>query len=981
MTGGYSEEAGAVFYKEKVFPILEKNCFKCHGAEEKLKGNFRVTSREGLLLGGDYGPGLDEARPAESLFLEMVSYRDEEYQMPPKAKLPDGDLAILSEWIEMGAPYDPALEIKGSAAEAKRGFTVTDEQRNWWAYRPVVAPEIPKVEPRLSGFLDPANPNPIDAFILAKIGEAGLTPNGPAEARPLVRRVFYDLIGLPPTPKEADDFEAAYAENPHEAYSALIDDLLARPQYGEKWARHWLDIVRYAESNGFERDNSKPEIWRYRDYVISSLNKDKPYDRFLIEQLAGDEIAEPTKESLTATGFHRLMQWDDEPADRKQHVYDVLADNVLVTTEAFLGMTMGCARCHDHKADPISQKDYYSFMAFFHGVTPYQTAGTMRPWAEPDVLKKFEEERDQRIQVARTKVEALEAEMTAYLRKAGKLEQKGEPKMAVTTFVDDARGTPATWSYITTAPAPGWKEVGTKVKNWTKAQGGFGTKQTPNSYVTTEWKEPEIWMRTNFGAKEIPETLVLELYHDEDVEVYLNGALIYKAAGHITDYEVIELGQEALDAFQTGNNVLAAHCKQTKGGQFIDMALRTGAQKPDSLAVALQRGGKRIENELKSELGRDVVQEWRKAKTEVSAIQRELPGVPLNVVKEVGPEPQPLQVHLRGSAHAPGEDVVPAFPSVLGGGDEPVPAKYEPVSHPVGPDTSGRRLALAKWIASPENPLTSRVIMNRLWQHHFGRGIVPSTNDFGQLGERPTHPELLTFLAAELIRRGWSLKEMHRLILQSRTYRMSSAPNEENLLRDPQNDLFWRFNMRRLTAEEMRDSMLSLSGRLNLEQGGPWVYPPLPPEVLATASRPGKGWPISAKEEEHYRRSIYIHVKRSLRYQMLADFDQADTDTPCAVRFTTTVPTQALTMLNSRFVNDQASLFAESLRAGSGRGIRGQIARGLSLVYQREPRPDEIDHCVELVETLQTERGLSEEEAMNRFALVALNLNEFVYLD
>jgi hypothetical protein len=271
--------------------------------------------------------------------------------------------------------------------------------------------------------------------------------------------------------------------------------------------------------------------------------------------------------------------------------------------------------------------------------------------------------------------------------------------------------------------------------------------------------------------------------------------------------------------------------------------------------------------------------------------------------------------------------------------------------------------------------------MNRLWQHHFGRGIVPSTNDFGQLGERPTHPELLTFLAAELIRRGWSLKEMHRLILQSRTYRMSSAPNEENLLRDPQNDLFWRFNMRRLTAEEMRDSMLSLSGRLNLEQGGPWVYPPLPPEVLATASRPGKGWPISAKEEEHYRRSIYIHVKRSLRYQMLADFDQADTDTPCAVRFTTTVPTQALTMLNSRFVNDQASLFAESLRAGSGRGIRGQIARGLSLVYQREPRPDEIDHCVELVETLQTERGLSEEEAMNRFALVALNLNEFVYLD
>jgi hypothetical protein len=271
--------------------------------------------------------------------------------------------------------------------------------------------------------------------------------------------------------------------------------------------------------------------------------------------------------------------------------------------------------------------------------------------------------------------------------------------------------------------------------------------------------------------------------------------------------------------------------------------------------------------------------------------------------------------------------------------------------------------------------------MNRLWQHHFGRGIVPSTNDFGQLGEDPTHPELLDFLAATLVENSWSLKEMHRLIISSRAYRRSSTPDSQNLLEDPQNNLFWRYDMRRLTAEEIRDSLLSLSGNLNLEQGGPWVYPELPPEVLATASRPGKGWPISQDLKDQNRRSIYIHVKRSLRFQMLADFDQADTDTPCAVRFATTVPTQALAMLNSKLVNDQAVVFAEMLRAGSEDDLRSRIHRGLALVTQRNPEEAEVEHCVELVERLQSERGLTEEQAMERFALVAMNLNEFMYLD
>ena len=284
-------------------------------------------------------------------------------------------------------------------------------------------------------------------------------------------------------------------------------------------------------------------------------------------------------------------------------------------------------------------------------------------------------------------------------------------------------------------------------------------------------------------------------------------------------------------------------------------------------------------------------------------------------------------------------------------------------------------------MVDPKNPLTARVIANRVWQHHFGRGIVASTSDFGKLGDLPTHPELLDFLAAQLVRDGWSLKALHRLSLTSRTYRLSSAPNSDNLAADPQNLQHWRFDMRRLTAEEVRDSVLALSGTLNLKTGGPWVYPKLPAEVLATASRPGKGWPVSSDPADHFRRSIYVHVKRSLRHQMLADFDQAQTDSPCAVRFATTVPTQALAMLNSEFTNRQADLFADRLRSGPAQSPRDQISSALELALQRTASEDEIAHCEKLLSTLKSEHGLDDEQALDRLALVILNLNEFLYLD
>lgn len=966
------EAVGRTYFKKTVYPLLKENCFRCHGGESELKGDFRLTSREGLLQGGHYGSAYDAEDPAGSVLLEMISYKDADHQMPPKGKLSDEARVILANWIEMGAPYDPELEIKGTATE-RRGFTVTDEDRAWWAYRPVSAAAPPTVA-------DAAwQENGIDAFVREQLDREGLSPNPPATPQVLIRRLYYDLIGLPPTPAEIEEFAAASAEDSEAAWRAAVEELLARPQYGEKWARHWLDLVRYAESNGFERDNIKPHIWRYRDYVIDAFNTNKPYDRFVIEQLAGDEIAAPTKDSLIATGYHRLMQWDDEPADREQHVYDVLADNVQITSETFLATTLGCARCHDHKADPVSQKDYYAFMAFFRGVTHYKTEGTILNWATTEEKLTFEKERTAKLASLEEKRSVLDSEIRKVLEKSGRLGTRAGT--VARPLVDDARGDGAEWSYTTTRPEDDWRDVGYANKTWRKGRSGFGAADPPGSVIRTEWKTPAIWMRTNFGLKTLPESLVLEIHHDEDVEVYLNGTRIFEAKGYTTDYHTVVLPKSALAALQTGKNSLAVHCRQTGGGQYIDLSLRTAMSDLNSLESLLTGpDSRRLVDEVKKAAGRDLIVELRQLDETLAATRQAAAGLPINAVTEGGPAPGPMHIHLRGSAHAPGDEVAPGLPAVLAGtGSDPRFVEANPVRHD-GRTTSGRRLEMARWIVDPENPLTARVFANRLWQHHFGRGIVPSSSDFGQLGEKPTHPALLDWLAKQFRDGGWDIKAMHRLILLSRTYRMSSEPDSGNLEKDPRNLHFWRVDMRRLTAEELRDSILAVSGNLNLKTHGKWVYPPLPPEVLATASRPGAGWPVSENIEDHARRSLYIHVKRSLRHEMLADFDQADTDTGCAVRFTTTVPTQALSLLNSGFVNRQAESFASRMRR-SDDDLRTQIAAGFALALHRPAKSAELDHLVRFYETLQDEAGLTPARALDRIALLILNLNEFIYLD
>jgi hypothetical protein len=814
------------FFETKIRPLLVENCLKCHG-EEKQEENLRLDSRVAALAGGDRGPAVVPGKPDESLLIKAVNHLDD-LEMPPKKHLPREQITDLTLWIKSGAAWPD--DGKPTSAIRRPGLKITDKDRAHWSFQPVKRPPVPAV--KNSGWVA----NPIDAFVLAKLEAKGLEPNPPAEKRELVRRLYYDLTGLPPTPAEV---EAFVADKTPRAYEALVDRLLFSPQYGEKWARHWLDLVRYAESNSYERDDPKPHAWRYRDYVIRSLNDDKTFDRFLREQLAGDEMPDPDDDGLIATGYYRLGIWDDEPSDKDLARFDGLDDIVATTAQVFLGLTVDCARCHDHKIDPIPQKDYYRLLSFFAGVNHYRNNG---PTDELPLSGNSAGTQDREL--------------------AGReMEQK-----------------------------------------------------------RTDLKESIAALEDRFRRE-------------------------YRS-GKQPDHPSPLVGEGPGVRGQSNPTDVA----------------------PDDITKLIQSDGERI-------LGKAEFVRYQNLQGRLEALKSEFvaAGSALGVT-ESGPVPPDTFVLLRGNPQNHGDKVEPAFLEVLGGAKPVIPTS------PPGAKSSGRRLALADWLASPQNPLTPRVIVNRIWQYHFGRGIVRSPNNFGTQGDRPTHPEVLDWLAAEFMNNGWRMKPLHRLIVTSNAYRMSSRGRPEALAADPTNELFWRFDMRRLTAEEIRDSILATSGTLNLKMYGPSVYPEIPKEVLAGQSRPGLGWGHSSPDEQS-RRSIYAHVKRSLLVPILESFDLPETDRSSPVRFSTTQPTQALGMLNSGFLNQQAALFAARLRKEAGNDTTAQVRLALNLATARPPDEKEISRGVKLIERLKNQDGASDDAALRYFCLMVLNLNEFLYLD
>ena len=761
-------------FARDIQPLLARRCYACHGPDTQEAG-LRLDDRAAATAELDSGSiAVVPGNPATSEMLARITSTDHDLQMPPEGpRLTAAKVTLLERWIAAGA-----------------------EWQAHWAFRPLERPPLPPAAA-------PAM-NPVDAFIDAGLAARGLPRSPEADKATLLRRATYGVTGLPPTEQEMWEFLAD--ESPG-AWEKVVDRLLASPHYGEHWGRHWLDLVRYAETNSFERDGVKPHVWRYRDYVIRSLNDDKPYDRFVLEQLAGDELPEPTADSLVATGYYRLGLWDDEPADKLQARYDWLDDIVSTTGQVFLGLTINCARCHDHKIDPLPQRDYYALLAFFHNITPMgdrhlNPAFIERPLPEagvtPAEAADLARERDRRRAEAKANIKAI-------------------------------------------------------------------------------------------------------------------------------DQRIKEHGDQALD----------------------DLARQDLA------------GWKQLLAELDAEAGR-----------QPKAL----------VVTEYGPQAPETFVFARGNPHAepkPEHRVEPAFPGIL----EPPAPEIAPAA---SGRSSGRRTALANWITSPTNPLTARVLANRIWQYHFGRGIVRSPNNFGLMGDPPTHEELLDWLAAELVAGGWRLKSLHKTILMSRAYRAASTAVEESLAKDPLNDAWWRFDMRRLAAEEIRDSIHVTSGGFNPQMFGPSVYPDLPQAVLATQSRPGEGWGKSAPAEQA-RRSVYIHVKRSLLTPILADFDLADPDTSCPVRFTTTQPTQALGMMNGDFLHAQARVFAERVRREAGGTNADQteamVRRAIEVALVRPASDAEVERGVALVDELETKDGVGPGRALELYCLMVLNLNEFAYLD
>ncbi len=963
---------GDASFARQVQPILARKCFPCHGPD-KSEGGLRLHKRETAFGTTDSGEtAIVPGKPDASELIKRITSDDESLRMPSKGKpLPAEEIALIRDWIAQGAKW-----------------------QSHWAFEPV-QPQTPPAVKHKHWVR-----NEIDAFILAKLEEHELSPSPPARAEAILRRIYFDLTGLPPTPAEFDAFLKECAADPDEAYERVVDRLLDSPRYGERWARHWLDVVRFAETNSFERDGIKPHAWRYRDYVIRSLNDDKPYDQFIREQLAGDELPEPTADSIIATGFYRLGLWDDEPADPLLAKYDGLDDIVTTTSQAFLALTVNCARCHDHKIDPIPQRDYYSLVAFFHNITPngYENPNVVRPIfpnaGDRERYESAQKQQRQRQNDVQAKITEIENEFRRKRKEATDAQHADLDDLEYRFYRDS-------WEKL-----PDFDEL--KAETVAKLERPY--------FDLRPATRPTFFGFVFSGVLKVPADGEYTFTIDSD-----DGARLSIDGKEILNYDGVHtLGtpKTAKVSLNRGRLSVRLDYFQFRGEKGLSVTWSGPGFKARSLSATAADGtelaaakntAERIKIKGADVLGADRVAEYKALERELDELKKAKPWDQFALcVTEHGASARDTFVLQRGNAHSPGAKVGPKYLDVLGGGEAAV------LPRPASATTSGRRLELANWIASPENRMTSRVIVNRLWQHHFGRGLVRSPNNFGQLGEPPTHGELLDFLAADFVRGGWKLKRMHKLMVMSNTYRQAaesssiagpqspkpppdpkseirnpkSPPTSQSLVPnpstpsslDPANNYFWRFNMRRLSAEEIRDAVLAVNGRLNLEMYGPGIYPEISAEVLAGQSKPGDGWKKSSYEEQA-RRSVYIHVKRSLILPMLSNFDFPETDVSCEARFVTTQPGQALSMLNGDFLNQQAVEFAARLRREAGDAVKAQIALALRLALCRTPSDKEIERGVKLIEMLQKKHGQSASAAMNNYCLMVLNLNEFVYVD
>jgi Protein of unknown function (DUF1553)/Protein of unknown function (DUF1549)/Planctomycete cytochrome C/PA14 domain len=933
-----AETEQKIDFSRQVQPILSAKCAKCHGPG-KTSGGIAFDTRERALAATESGAAaIVEGHAEKSEMIARVTATDETLRMPPEGKpLTAAEVTILKQWISEGAKWS-----------------------QHWAYRKLEKPTVPKVtESQLVK-------NPIDNFIFHGLEHKQLKPNALTDKRTLVRRAYYNLTGLPPTQAEIAAFEQ---DNTPNAWEKLIDKLLASEHYGEHWGRKWLDVVRYAETNSFERDNPKPHVWRYRDYVIRSFNNNKPYDQFLKEQLAGDELSKPTAEQYIATGFYRLGVWDDEPADRELAMYDGFDDIITTVGQGMLGLTFNCARCHDHKIDPISQVDYYQLVSFVRHMVPMAGSGPGIEHAlfnsEKDRVA-FEEakrDREQQMQVAQKELDRLEDIFRIVTSKETESKKHVGKDFEALTYQLYLQSFDLLPDFTKLKPSKTEQAVDNLIDiAVAKRNTEFGLVFQGKLKIPADG-DYTFFLDSDDGSRLILDEKTLLTYDgihgtgsEKQLKVTLNAGTV----------------NLKLEYFQRHNGLGLSLA--WNGPDFARRSLSQGSEedirpmkKGNIRNIILKRG--------KEVLGDDEFAKYQTALQQLEKLKVEPNIEKALVIKEQGTH-APAQVFLlqRGTPGAHGVPVEPAFPSLFAA------AKPQIAVNQLA-NSSGRRTALANWISSAENPLTARVFVNRVWQGQFGRGIVRSPNNFGGLGTPPTHPELLDWLAQEFVQSGWNVKKLQKLIMMSYAYQMSSAGNASALTKDPANDLFWRYDLRRLSAEEVRDSIMAVNRTLNLEMYGNSVYPEIQAEVLAGQSRPGAGWKTSSPRDAA-RRSIYIHVKRSLISPLLASFDFPETDTSCEARFTTTQPAQAFAMLNGKFANEQAHWLAEYIQKMPDTTTPEKfVAAAYPLVLERTASTSEIASGVTLINALQQQHGLTAAQSQGQFCLFMYNLNEFMYLD
>jgi hypothetical protein len=912
--------------EKEALSILQNRCLQCHG-EALQMGHLDLRARASILKGGDRGPALVPGNADQSLMIQRVTGTvAPRMPMAPMPALTEREVGVLREWINRGAEWsEPATTAAPVAAPTTASYAggykekpIPEQDRRWWAFEQPVRHPVPKpAEARWEK-------NPIDAFVKARMDATGLVPAPKADRATLIRRAYLDLIGLLPPAAEVK----AFVGNPSpKAYEELIEKLLASRHYGERWGRFWLDVVRYADSSGFEHDRDLPTAWRYRDYVIKSLNQDKPYNQFIVEQLAGDELDNPTPDSLTATAFYRVgprvrFREKDNPFYR----YDYLDDVVRTTFQGFMGLSVHCARCHDHKFDPVSRMDYYRSMAMFFGYVDYD-----QPLLPPAQVREWERK-------TREVVAALEP----LKKEVSRIEapyRKAQFEAALSRLPEDVQAAIKTPVERRTA---GQKLLAAQFE---RGGGGDGD---PN-YMG---EDPALSLITT-AAQRAPN--VVDGSGDANAERPGPGGLLKVSdADHKRRAELLE--------------------------KIAELQKR---MPPTPLAVEGVRDG---DFRLAPDGPGD---EPSPGKT----YRPDYPDLGHSFLPAPGTKYEVPWVHFGSNGLVVEDDnkapvVQPGFLSVLTRGTPP-PA------HPPSRDdyvTSGRRRALAEWIASPENPLTARVIVNRVWYWHFGRGIVATPGNFGKMGVAPSHPELLDWLAIEFVKQGWSIKQLHRMIMSSEAYQTASAfSNAANLEKDPDDVFLWRYPVRRLDGEIIRDVILSASGQLNLEAGGPPFFPSISKEVR-DSYRQGK-WVLTSEGPATWRRSVYSYWKRGLKYPMFDVHDQPDMNVTMEKRNITTVPTQALMLLNNEFVLLQARHLAARVLREAGTDPKARVNTLYGIALSREPTPVELAHHLEFVEKqiefrraapAKSAAGATQDvelAAWTDLSHVLLNANEFVYIN